>query len=48
MFIDEAHTMIGAGGPAGQNDAANLLKPHSPEANSDDRSDNMGGIQEVF
>ncbi|NGM19850.1 type VI secretion system ATPase TssH [Roseomonas stagni] len=27
MFIDEAHTLIGAGGQAGQNDAANLLKP---------------------
>lgn len=27
MFIDEAHTMIGAGGAAGQGDAANLLKP---------------------
>jgi type VI secretion system protein VasG len=27
LFIDEAHTMIGAGGQAGQNDAANLLKP---------------------
>ncbi|MFN7135957.1 MAG: type VI secretion system ATPase TssH, partial [Thermomonas sp.] len=27
MFIDEAHTLIGAGGTAGQNDAANLLKP---------------------
>lgn len=27
VFIDEAHTMIGAGGAAGQNDAANLLKP---------------------
>ncbi len=27
MFIDEAHTLIGAGGSAGQNDAANLLKP---------------------
>ncbi len=27
MFIDEAHTMIGAGGSAGQGDAANLLKP---------------------
>jgi type VI secretion system protein VasG len=27
MFIDEAHTMIGAGGPAGGSDAANLLKP---------------------
>src|SRR5574343_1310660 len=27
LLIDEAHTMIGAGGKAGQNDAANLLKP---------------------
>ncbi|WP_109479265.1 type VI secretion system ATPase TssH [Paraburkholderia sp. C35] len=27
LFIDEAHTIIGAGGTAGQNDAANLLKP---------------------
>ena len=26
LFIDEAHTMIGAGGQAGQGDAANLLK----------------------
>jgi len=27
LFIDEAHTLIGAGGQAGQNDAANVLKP---------------------
>jgi len=27
LFIDEAHTMIGAGGAAGQSDAANILKP---------------------
>ena len=27
MFIDEAHTLIGAGGNAGGSDAANLLKP---------------------
>ncbi|MBN2490942.1 MAG: type VI secretion system ATPase TssH [Planctomycetes bacterium] len=27
LFIDEAHTMIGAGGQAGSSDAANLLKP---------------------
>lgn len=27
VFIDEAHTLIGAGGTAGQGDAANLLKP---------------------
>lgn len=27
LFIDEAHSLVGAGGQAGQNDAANLLKP---------------------
>ena len=27
LFIDEAHTLIGAGGQAGQGDAANMLKP---------------------
>lgn len=27
VFIDEAHTLIGAGGSAGSGDAANLLKP---------------------
>ncbi len=27
LFIDEAHTLIGAGGSAGQGDAANLIKP---------------------
>ena len=27
LFIDEAHTLIGAGGSAGMSDAANLLKP---------------------
>jgi type VI secretion system protein VasG len=27
LFIDEAHTLIGAGGAPGQGDAANLLKP---------------------
>ncbi|UZJ62566.1 type VI secretion system ATPase TssH [Pseudomonas sp. KU26590] len=27
LFIDEAHTLIGAGGDAGGSDAANLLKP---------------------
>ena len=27
LFIDEAHTLIGAGGAVGQGDAANLLKP---------------------
>ena len=27
LFIDEIHTLIGAGGAAGTGDAANLLKP---------------------
>jgi type VI secretion system protein VasG len=27
MFIDEAHTLVGAGGQEGQGDAANMLKP---------------------
>ncbi len=27
LFIDEAHTLVGAGGQKGQGDAANLLKP---------------------
>jgi type VI secretion system protein VasG len=27
LFIDEAHTLVGAGGAAGTSDAANLLKP---------------------
>jgi type VI secretion system protein VasG len=27
LFIDEAHTLIGAGGPQGGGDAANMLKP---------------------
>ena len=27
LFVDEAHTLVGAGGQVGGNDAANLLKP---------------------
>ena len=34
LFIDEAHTMIGAGGQAGQSDAANLLDRKSTRLNS--------------
>lgn len=33
LFIDEAHTIIGAGNQAGGADAANLLKPRWPGAN---------------
>ena len=32
LFIDEAHTLIGAGGAAGTGDAANLLKRLDAEA----------------
>ena len=32
LFIDEVHTLVGAGGAAGTGDAANLLKPRSPAA----------------
>ena len=31
LFIDEAHTLIGAGGAEGVGDAANLLKPLVPD-----------------
>ncbi|NEL81025.1 MAG: AAA family ATPase, partial [Xanthomonas perforans] len=27
LFVDETHTLVGAGGAAGTGDAANLLKP---------------------
>ncbi len=45
MFIDEAHTMIGAGGAAGQNDAANLSEtcPRARRA-ANDRRDYVGRI----
>ena len=49
LFIDEAHTMIGAGGQAGQGDAANLLKPALARGElANDRRDNLGGVQEVL
>ena len=34
LFIDEAHTLIGAGGAAGTGDAANLLKPALARGNA--------------
>ncbi len=49
LFIDEAHTMIGAGGQAGQSDAANLLKPRTgPRRAPHDRRHHLGRIQEVL
>ncbi|MGX0982438.1 ATP-dependent Clp protease ATP-binding subunit ClpA [Bradyrhizobium japonicum] len=49
LFIDEAHTLIGAGGAAGTGDAANLLKP--PLARGTllhDRRHHMGRISPVY
>ena len=49
LFIDEAHTLIGAGGQAGQNDAANLLKPAlGARRVAHHRRDDLGRIQEVL
>ena len=48
LFIDEAHTLIGAGGAAGTGDAANLLKPALARGNAaHDRRDHLGRVQEV-
>ena len=33
LFIDEIHTLVGAGGGEGAMDAANILKPAWQEAN---------------
>ena len=49
LFIDEAHTLIGAGGAAGTGDAANLLKPALARGNAaHDRRHHLGRIQEVL
>ena len=48
LFIDEAHTLIGAGGAAGTGDAANLLKPALARGDAaHHRRNHVGGIQEV-
>ena len=49
LFIDEAHTLIGAGGAQGTGDAANLLKPALARGTlQDDRRDDLGGVSAVF
>ena len=49
LFIDELHTIIGAGGAEGALDASNILKPVSvPWGNSADRRDDGGGIQKIY
>ena len=48
LFIDEAHTLIGAGGQAGTGDAANLLKPALARgALAHHRRHHLGGIPAV-
>ena len=48
LFIDEAHTLVGAGGAAGTGDAANLLKPALARGNAaHDRRDHLGRVQEA-
>jgi type VI secretion system protein VasG len=48
LFIDEAHTLIGAGGAAGTGDAANLLKPGARARQAaHDRRDDVGRVQEA-
>ena len=48
LFIDEAHTLIGAGGAAGTGDAANLLKPALARGTLRTIArDDLGRVQEV-
>ncbi len=49
LFIDEAHTLIGAGGAAGTGDAANLLKPALARGTlRTDRRHHLRRIQEIL
>ena len=49
LFIDEAHTLIGAGGAQGTGDAANLLKPALARGTlQHDRRHDLGGVSPVF
>lgn len=42
LFIDELHTIIGAGGAEGALDASNILKPSLSRGNPADWCDNFG------
>lgn len=48
LFIDEAHTIIGAGNQAGGADAANLLKPALARGTAHHRRHDMERIQTVL
>jgi hypothetical protein len=47
LFIDEIHTLVGAGGGEGAMDAANILKPASWRTPSY-WSNNIGRIPKIF
>ena len=48
LFIDEVHTLVGAGGAAGTGDAANLLKPALARGTAaHHRRDHLGRVQEA-
>ena len=47
-FIDELHTIIGAGGAEGALDASNILKPSLPGGNPAHRRDHPGGIPQIY
>jgi type VI secretion system protein VasG len=48
LFIDETHTLVGAGGAAGTGDAANLLKPALARGTAaHHRRHHLGRVQEV-
>jgi type VI secretion system protein VasG len=49
LFIDEAHTLIGAGGAAGSGDAANLLKPALATGDLENHcGHDLGRVQKIF
>ena len=48
LFIDEIHTLIGAGGQQGTGDAANLLKPARRAGNCAPSARPPGGIQKYI
>jgi type VI secretion system protein VasG len=48
LFIDEIHTLIGAGGQQGTGDAANLLKPARRAVSCAPSGHHLGGIQSTL
>ncbi|MFR4319116.1 MAG: AAA family ATPase [Eubacterium sp.] len=48
LFIDEIHTIIGAGGAEGSMDASNILKPSLTRKTSGYRSNYNCRIEKVF